>query len=269
MTASDPQIFTPREQPPAHGRELPLWTVLVVAAGVLMAGLGSPRPDARGAERGGAVGRQRTDADAAGRVAQAARGPRGVQLAGLEGVRGSTHSRSVAGGPGSSRSLHGRPSAGAPIEDRPEEASTPERTGGAAPRGRGSRARVDNVLHGEWISRDRSGTIRERGAYDAGRRVGAWESFSGTGALIEFTEFVDGERHGDWRAFAPEGALIGEGRYQRDLRSEEWTMWYSDGRVKERGTYVNGLREGVWEFYDDLGELTNRSGAYRAGIKVD
>ena len=269
MTPSDPQPFSPRKQPPAHGRELPLWAVLVVAAGVLIAGLGSPRTDARGTERDGTAGGQRTDADAAGRVAHVARDPRGVQLAGLEGGRGTSRSRSVAARPGGSRSLHGRPSTGAPIEDRPGEASTPKPSGGAVPKGRGSLAQVDGVLHGEWISRDRSGTIRERGAYDAGRRVGAWESYSGTGALIEVTEFVDGERHGDWRAFAPEGALIGEGRYERDLRSEEWTMWYSDGRVKERGTYVNGLREGIWEFYDDLGELTHRSGAYRAGVKID
>lgn len=275
MASPEPQHFFPPERPQAHGRELPLWTVLVVAAGVLLAGLGSSPGDA---EDGGVA------------VARAAeRAPSAVSRVGGAGeLEGHAQLAMVSSAGEASRSTADRDDA----VDGERERSTRSDVGSTGPDTReqiregGLRVVGDDVRgpgkepneagpyrnglrHGEWITRDHEGTIRERGSYEAGRRVGPWETFGVTGALMEWTEFEDGERHGDWRAFADDGALVGEGSHDHNLRDGEWTLWYSDGRVKERGTYVNGLREGLWEFFDDLGEPTHRSGTYRAGIKID
>ena len=204
------------------------------------------------------------------RMASHDQGPADVQLARVGGQGDRTRvPEGAAGLPVASRGNSEKSAERGSIEVGSEETAPLSRPEEVDAKTRESGRHVNGFRHGEWITRDGVGVIRERGFYDAGARVGAWESYCARGLLVEVTEFADGVKQGAWRAFAPDGALIGEGRHHDGLRFEEWTVWYSDGRVKERGAYVNGLREGVWEFFDDLGELTHRSGAYRAGIKID
>lgn len=270
MEPSEPQSPIRRVTPPDHGRELPLWTVLAVAAGVLLAGFGSSPTDTPRAGRDAAPAEGRVASESMVRTASGDEVPEDVQLARVrgQGDRGTVPGE-AAERPGGSRGLSEKPAERGSIEVGPERTAPSIHSGGVDARTRETGGYVNGLRHGEWITRDGAGVIRERGTYDAGRRVGAWESYCARGALVEVTEFAEGVKQGAWRAFAPDGDVIGEGRHRDGLRFEEWTLWYSDGRVKERGAYVNGLREGFWEFFDDLGELTHRSGAYRAGIKID
>lgn len=242
----------------------------MVAAGVLLAGLGPSRPE----ERAGAWGSAR----AAERALSGQETPGGRRAGEIAELQLALH-EGHGGHPPAARTEAGR-QGGSPgrAESSLEMGLQRVEAEGTAPapsgvdfvgRSRASGGWVNGLRHGVWIIRDRAGVTRERGAYDAGRRVGAWETYSASGALVQTTEFLEGEMHGDWRAFSSDGALIGEGRHHHNARSGEWTMWYSDGRVKERGAYLNGLRDGLWEFFDDLGVLTQRSGTYRAGVKLD
>lgn len=242
----------------------------MVAAGVLLAGLGPSRPDERAGALGSARAAERTLSGQEAPVGRRAGEIDELQLALHEGPEG--HPPAARAEAGSQDGSLGRAESSVEggLQRVEAEGTAPDPSGvDFAERSRASGGWVNGLRHGVWIIRDRAGVTRERGTYDAGRRVAAWETYSATGALVQITEFLEGELHGDWRAFSSDGALIGEGRHQHNLRSGEWTLWYSDGRLKERGAYLNGLRDGGWEFFDDLGLLTQRSGVYRAGVKVD
>lgn len=273
MTSSTPRHFVPPERR-THGAELPLWTVLLVAAGVLVVGLKGERSSA---EDGGQGVVHAAAKDGAGVTRVAAAAPRGSsQLDAVVLVVPEAFSRVKLGTEDDGRGLeavshelcHGldagttessAPLVEAGVEGRPVSAGRSSESGPYR----------NGLRHGEWVVRDGNGTVRERGEFAEGRKVGAWETFDAMGLFMESVEYVAGERHGDWRAYGEDGTLVGEGAHENNLRSGLWELRYSDGRIKERGTYANGLREGLWEFFDDLGERTHRSGTYRAGIKID
>lgn len=272
MIASDPFPQHGHRRPPTF-TELPLVTVLVAAALVLVVGL-----------RGGSAA---SDSDSV--TASPVAGGSDQRLSMADGASGATSGPGVESlasvGPAAERSDLGalverdsgtvldvaRTAVHPGTEPSTEESGPVElhdRSGlPCGLRERGSFHR--GVRHGDWIVLHEGGSVRERGAYVDGMRDGLWETFTPTGMLMLEEDYLADLRHGAWRMYANSGALIGEGTYQQNAPNGRWTHWYSDGSIKERGRYEAGLREGTWEFYDDLGQPTVRSGTYRAGIRIN
>lgn len=297
-------MYAPFSPPPrrsgqllaGHGRgELPLWAVLVVAAGVLAMGLRGSRAPSVEASGDSAAWNDivaAAESDSQDRAAMQnpwGRGPDGsTKLANLVSINDAGLSSSEA----DRAELLARATGEgaevfpwAPLEPS-YEVDSPD-SGSGDPivdldrRGTSSRAPGDDwngvreegdfqggVREGLWTAWRSDGTLRSRGYYAEGLRHGRWESFSQEGTLLGEVDYVSGSRHGDWRAYADDGQVLEEGQYEENAASGLWVKYYSGGSIKERGHFVNGLREGRWEFYDDVGIPTLQTGEYRAGIKV-
>ncbi len=272
MIASDPSPQHGYRRPPTFS-ELPLVTVLVAAALVLVVGLrgGSSASDSDGVHastRAGEIDRQLAMAD---RASGTASGMDGESLApvGPAAERidlAATAERDSGGALDAVRTAANPGDGPGTVDTGPVDLH--DRNGlPCGLRERGSFHR--GVRHGDWMVLHEGGAVRERGAYVDGQRDGLWETFSTTGMLMLEEDYSADLKHGDWRMYANSGALIGEGTNQQNEPNGRWTLWYSDGSIKERGRYEDGLREGTWEFYDDLGQPTVRSGMYRAGIRIN
>lgn len=301
-------------RPPARpsgvqGRqELPLWAVLVVAAGVLALGLkGTNRgaavdssgefvregpthlaqlePDARDRAQSQAAGE---GLDGAGAQVPSAGGLVPVAVAsdrsaihrpgdGEQAADGAESGEAASDGDGRVRKALLVQSGGGNESivdvglgrDGADEPSSDDRSDDAIWRGlREEGSYRDGVRDGAWRAWRSDGSLRWVGNYEKGLRDGLWETYGFLGHLETELQYEAGSRHGDWRAYGESGALVEEGQYDQNHASGRWTVYYSSGQVKERGRYVHGLREGVWEFYDDLGVPTLQAGEYRAGVKI-
>ena len=272
MIASDPSPQHGYRRPPTFS-ELPLVTVLVAAALVLVVGLrgGSAASDSDGVHastRAGEIDRQLAMAD---RTNGTASGMDGESLAPVGPAAGRSDLAAAAERDSGVALDVGRTAANP--GDEPSAVDTGlvdlhDRNG--LPCGLRERGSFHlGVRHGDWTVLHEEGAVRERGAYVDGERDGLWETFSTAGMLMLEEDYRADLKHGDWRMYANSGALIGEGTYQENEPNGRWTLWYSDGSIKERGRYEDGLREGMWEFHDDLGQPTIRSGTYRAGIRIN
>lgn len=272
----------------SDGRGLPLWVILVTAAGVLRFGLGGDG-DVAAVEAARAGERSRTATAVANQRPPGRYVPGGdVALepgpldelagAGDAPLESSRHERAAErealarpltppGGDGPV-GLHPEPLRGGAGHWPGLEGAGREAGAGSPDAARPAR-RGDGVVDGPWELHDGAGQLLERGSFLGGKRHGAWMTYGADGAELERIHYLHGLREGDWRAFAPSGEVIGQGRFEANLRQGEWVLHYTSGGIRERGTYVNGLREGLWEFYDDLGRPTPRSGNYLAGAKID
>lgn len=112
--------------------------------------------------------------------------------------------------------------------------------------------RIAGAEEGLWTYWYPTGSLREQGRFDAGRRAGVWIQW-----------FPNGRRRtqGERRWNAPTGASEREGA---------WTFWHENGVVHARGTFRAGAREGHWDYGLDDGGLDGlRTGEYHDDRKID
>jgi antitoxin component YwqK of YwqJK toxin-antitoxin module len=89
--------------------------------------------------------------------------------------------------------------------------------------------RVDLVLP--------DGSLRERGKFEDGRRVGVWSQWWSNGARRS------------------EGLRVWDEETRTSPREGAWTFWHPNGALASRGLCRGGKREGWWEFSLDDGRL--------------
>lgn len=97
---------------------------------------------------------------------------------------------------------------------------------------------LDGERHGEWTFHYPDGSLRERGRYDHGRRVGVWRQWHNEGRLAS-----EGERAWNEATRASE-------------REGPWVFHDAAGTLRARGAFRAGRRTGPWEFFDADGRKT-------------
>jgi uncharacterized protein len=110
----------------------------------------------------------------------------------------------------------------------------------------------DGVLVGPYIAwRDRV-TMREKGAYVAGKRHGLWRWFDRSRALEREGTYDHGARHGRWRQWSG-GRLVMQGHYAKGKPNGVFLYWKSNGAgLAGRCTMRGGT--GVMTTFHDNGE---------------
>lgn len=119
-----------------------------------------------------------------------------------------------------------------------------------------------------WI--DSKNQIREKGAFESGKRVGVWRKFhpggtvsfeatfekgiltgnlqekSSDGQLLVDLNFKAGVAHGRQRRWYDNGSPSIEVEYVDGLASGPCIAWMEDGQVRSRGQFVAGKPDGDW-----------------------
>lgn len=263
----------PRGVYPSHSAlaDLPLWTVLACALGVLLWNLGmrGPTSELHAAEFGGSValaeGAGESNPD---RVRGATTGAgtlptSPVRLDASTGILG-------VGDGDSGGSAFGEGGA----EDSSHDARRALSGGGDGLRdsdvGLGvARGMVrDGQRVGMWETFHENGERHAKGRYEDDRREGRWQFWSDSGSLSLSGGYRDGLREGAWSGWHPSGSRRSEQTYRQGRLTSIHTLWYSNGQVKETGLFVSGLRQGPWQFYDFQGNPDKRTGSYLNGQRV-
>lgn len=131
---------------------------------------------------------------------------------------------------------------------------------------------------GSWVEYYSSGTIKSKGTYKGGVKVGLWEHYYENGNLeqkgnfnneglaegewiwyfdnnqiLKIENFRRGLEEGEVVEYSREGALIAKGVYIEGKREYEWFI-VVDG-VKLEGNYKYGERDGLWKLFNREGLL--------------
>ncbi|HIF39992.1 MAG TPA: toxin-antitoxin system YwqK family antitoxin [Planctomycetes bacterium] len=256
---------------PSELANLPLWTVLACALGVLLLnfGLRSPTSELHAAALEGDValaeGGEGFDPD---------RGEGATELG--TPLRSPVRLDASSGSPG--RDADGAPRAGAPGGGGAGESSQDARRAlseedeGQDDSKVGLRAARGMVRDGQrvgmWEIFYDNGNRHAKGKYEDDLRDGRWEFWSESGGLSRSGEYRDGVQEGAWSEWHPNGSRRSEQTYRQGLLTSIHTLWYTNGQVKETGLYVGGLRQGPWQFYDFQGNPDKRTGTYLNGRRV-
>ncbi len=108
------------------------------------------------------------------------------------------------------------------------------------------------VEQGTWIYWYDNGQVRERGAYDRGRRRGLWTQW-----------YPNGQKRA-------EGLRAHDTDTGGALREGPWTFWWPEGQLRARGEFTGGRRQGEWRLWHPEGSYdVERSGTYDAGERRD
>lgn len=122
-------------------------------------------------------------------------------------------------------------------------------TGG--PRIEGRKSLLYGADTGTWTWSYPSGSKRESGTLDGGRRVGLWSQW-----------WSNGERRS-------EGRREYDAATRTSPREGPWIFWHQNGAIAARGIYRRGKREGAWEYSLDDGRLDgDQSGLYHDDRKI-
>jgi len=265
----------PRGIYPSHSAlaDLPLWTVLACALGVLLWNLGirGPTSELHAAEFGGSLalaeGAGESGSDLGGGAAHAP-GTLLTSPVRLDASSGLPGGGDIDGGSGGSASGEG----GAEGSSHDARRALSGGDNGQHDFDVGlsvARGMVrDGQRVGLWETFYENGNRHAKGNYEEDRREGRWQFWSESGGLYLSGDYRDGLREGAWSGWHPSGSRRSEQTYRQGRLTSIHTLWYSNGQVKETGLFVSGLRQGPWEFYDFQGNPDKRTGTYLNGQRV-
>lgn len=267
-------------------QELPLWAVLVVAAGVLALGLKGtsrgPALDGSGESLHGlTTGLAQLEGNASDRAKAAGQG------SGAKGFGDGSWSDAASAGllvpvklTGDRNAAQFTGVAGDAAEgtESSEDSSGPDGRGPKAllvqsGTGDGSDADADSARDGweELLSDDRSEDavwrgLREEGSYRDGVRDGAWRAWRSDGSLRWVGNYREGLRDGLWETYGLLGHLETELQYEAGSRHGDWRAYGESGALVEEGQYDQNHASGRWTVYYSSGQVKER-GRYVHGLR--
>lgn len=120
---------------------------------------------------------------------------------------------------------------------------------------------------GAWVFYHRSGKVRGRGSFRAGRLEGTWKLHYATGVLKSTGKFRDNYRTGKWVFFDKYGKKRGQGVFKNGYRHGAWTEYYSGGAVFYTGAYRKNKEHGAFKYYTAKGKVV-QAGRFENGVRV-
>ncbi|MEM8709784.1 MAG: toxin-antitoxin system YwqK family antitoxin [Planctomycetota bacterium] len=267
-------------------QELPLWAVLVVAAGVLALGLKGTGAELHGGGAGNAVSDTvvaELDAMAQGR----ALGAGGAASSDGAHVRAdsSTYSTGLLV-PVSALDELGEGRSAISSADGAESGENEAGGAGAGVASREQKALLvegdpgHDASEGEDFGLDERSTIspmdrseeaiwrglREEGSYQDGVRHGAWRAWRSDGSLRWVGNYDGGLRDGLWESYGLLGRLERELQYEAGSRHGDWRAYGESGALIEEGSYDQDHASGRWTVYYSSGQIKER-GRYVHGLR--
>lgn len=95
---------------------------------------------------------------------------------------------------------------------------------------------VENgVLSGAALYYHASGSIKEEGSFDKGKRSGDWTQYNHLGQINSTASYLEDQKHG------------------------KWVVWDNEGNKRFEMYYDNGARVGTWKMWNASGELSTKT----------
>ena len=100
---------------------------------------------------------------------------------------------------------------------------------------------------GPWVEYFADGSVRSKGEYKDGMRIGEWQFFHNNGKVEQKGKYDKrGRAQGTWKWYYPSGNLLREENYLDGTREGAMIEYSDSNTVITKGDYVDGLREGKW-----------------------
>lgn len=97
---------------------------------------------------------------------------------------------------------------------------------------------IDGQQNGKFISYYEDGTIKDKGYYKMGVKVGKWKSFSAGGSLISEVSFNNlGKKDGIWKVWNDNGELSAIMIYDSGNRIGNWKSLDKQGQIAQTENY--------------------------------
>ena len=118
--------------------------------------------------------------------------------------------------------------------------------------------------HGEWNYLNIDGSIKAKGTFNHGKRVGSWLYYYFNGELEQKGLYVNGLPHGEWTWWYSNKQLRRQENFRNGREDGESIEYDSIGNLMTKGYFIGGVREGIW-FYNINDH--KEEGEYRDGLK--
>lgn len=109
----------------------------------------------------------------------------------------------------------------------------------------GSAKTMDTGIYCYWHD---NGTIKFKGQFEKGLRVGEWSQWYSNGQVSSRGSYENGLKKGVWNEWYYSGDVCSRGEYINDKKEGEWIIGLYEGWY-ECGQYENDRREGTWNTY--------------------
>jgi len=124
-----------------------------------------------------------------------------------------------------------------------------------------------SIKDGPYETKFDNGTVREKGAYLAGKKTGTWTEFEENGNMKQEASYKDGELNGKFTSYVDSKKRY-DWNYVNGKREGEQRNYSDKGlyNLKEIIILKNDQKEGVCKYYDENGNLKSEE-TYKAGQK--
>lgn len=114
----------------------------------------------------------------------------------------------------------------------------------------------------------KNGILVKEGLIDkTGKEQGIWIDYYPDGSIRAKGEFKDGNKLGKWVYYFQDGSIEQEGFYNKNGQfTGEWRWYYQNGKLQRREEFRRGKEDGELEEYDENGKLITK-GDYIDGLK--
>lgn len=129
------------------------------------------------------------------------------------------------------------------------------------------RGRVDELdkRQGLWEEFYFDGTLKSKGEYKDGKKIGEWLFYFNSGELEQKGTFLEGELEtGTWIWYHENGQILREENFRKGKEDGMMYEYDEEGTLITKGDFIDGLKEGEW-FYE-LGDH-REEGEYREGVR--
>lgn len=100
-----------------------------------------------------------------------------------------------------------------------------------------------------------------------GYKQGSWTEYHDDGSVKAKGKYINGNRVGEWKFYFSGGQLDQQGTYNNKGKSTgEWKKWNESGILVKDENFDNGLHEGDYQEYNDSGK-TIVKGIYEEGVE--
>lgn len=118
-------------------------------------------------------------------------------------------------------------------------------------------------IHGDVELFYPCGALKEKLAYDNGKRQGKGQTYHENGAAKMTYTYTDDKANGEFRTYDATGVLRETESYKDGVITGDYRAYHSNARLESEGQYINGVAVGNWAHYHNNGKL-RRKGAYNS-----
>lgn len=120
----------------------------------------------------------------------------------------------------------------------------------------------------EWIKKDASGIVIEKGFYKDKKQHGEWNYFYPDGKPSLSATYEAGILNGISLRYDLQGNVIAELNYTDGKLTGKQVYYYQSGAKLSEGEMVNGKEEGPWRYFNQKGEYMGII-KYKNGKQLD